>query len=466
MKTLHLQLTVIVALVAAISMNSFGQEAEVSEPDTAKPSKAELLRSKTTYKPIIGIGSGFYNYFGEINHNPFSSPNVSSYGAGVYVGRNVSPSFAVDFNFTLGRLTATEKTSTLFRNFQSDIATGSVSLTYNFAGVLPPNKILNPFVSAGVGYLHFDTKADMKDSNGIPYYYWADGSFRSLPQDDPLAENATIIHRDYVYETDLRKANLDSLGKYSQNAISLPFTFGLNFNVSPRTSMRLATTYYYNFTDLIDNYTSEGVGDRQGDDAKDAFLYTTFSLHFDLFSPKEEKKSMYDDIDFTDLVADDEDKDGISDERDKCPDSPASSKVDENGCPEDSDGDGIPDYRDEEPSSAAGVPVDAQGNTIGEVAMEEALNDSVAVEHARIFEVFPSMKEQFKPLSERKKNVSSGIKYNASPLTEDKIALVDANKDGILTPDEVEKIIDDFFDGLSPFNAKEILEIIDYLFEQ
>lgn len=466
MKTLHTTFPIIVALVATICLNGFAQDNTVSKQDTTQPSKAELIRANTSFKPILGIGTGFYNYFGEINHNPFSSPHVSSYGAGVYVSKAVSPSFAVDFNFTIGRLTATEKTATIFRNFRSDIETGSVSLTYNFARLLKPDKVLNPFVSAGVGYLHFDTKSDMEDGNGIPYHYWTDGSLRSLPQDDPLAENATILHRDYVYETDLRQANLDSLGKYSQSAITFPFSVGLNFKVSPRTSMRLTSTYYYNLTDLIDNYTSEGVGDRKGDDAQDAFLYTTFSLHFDLFSPKVEKKTRYDDIDFTDLVPDDADKDGISDDKDNCPDSPASAKVDENGCPEDGDKDGVPDYKDEEPNSAAGSIVDANGRALTDGIISEMGQDTLATEHARIFEVYPSMRELYKPLKTGESKRSSTSTYTGTILTEDEIALVDANKDGILTPEEVEKIIDEFFEGLSPFTAKEILEIIDYLFEQ
>lgn len=46
----------------------------------------------------------------------------------------------------------------------------------------------------------------------------------------------------------------------------------------------------------------------------------------------------------------DSDQDGISDKRDKCPDSPIASEVDELGCPIDSDNDGIADYLDECPT--------------------------------------------------------------------------------------------------------------------
>ena len=57
----------------------------------------------------------------------------------------------------------------------------------------------------------------------------------------------------------------------------------------------------------------------------------------------------------------DTDGDGVSDNVDKCPNTPAGAKVDENGCPVDSDNDGVADYLDKCPNTPAGVKVDANG---------------------------------------------------------------------------------------------------------
>ncbi|MBD2714666.1 OmpA family protein [Hymenobacter sp. BT646] len=46
----------------------------------------------------------------------------------------------------------------------------------------------------------------------------------------------------------------------------------------------------------------------------------------------------------------DEDGDGVSDRKDKCPATPAGVAVDANGCPLDGDGDGVPDYQDKCPT--------------------------------------------------------------------------------------------------------------------
>ncbi|NPA30137.1 MAG: OmpA family protein [Epsilonproteobacteria bacterium] len=63
----------------------------------------------------------------------------------------------------------------------------------------------------------------------------------------------------------------------------------------------------------------------------------------------------------------DADEDGVLDSRDKCPDTPMGTIVDENGCPmpKDSDGDGVVDGVDQCPNTPAGFKVDAQGCAVG-----------------------------------------------------------------------------------------------------
>jgi outer membrane protein OmpA-like peptidoglycan-associated protein len=57
----------------------------------------------------------------------------------------------------------------------------------------------------------------------------------------------------------------------------------------------------------------------------------------------------------------DADGDGVADKDDKCPDTPKGVKVDAKGCPLDQDNDGIPDYLDKCPDTPAGVAVDKKG---------------------------------------------------------------------------------------------------------
>jgi len=57
----------------------------------------------------------------------------------------------------------------------------------------------------------------------------------------------------------------------------------------------------------------------------------------------------------------DADSDGVTDDKDKCPDTPANVKVDVKGCPLDSDRDGVADYLDKCPGTPAGAPVNSDG---------------------------------------------------------------------------------------------------------
>lgn len=57
----------------------------------------------------------------------------------------------------------------------------------------------------------------------------------------------------------------------------------------------------------------------------------------------------------------DSDRDGVIDDRDRCPNTPSGVTVDANGCPIDSDNDGVADYLDKCPGTPAGVKVDTTG---------------------------------------------------------------------------------------------------------
>ena len=57
----------------------------------------------------------------------------------------------------------------------------------------------------------------------------------------------------------------------------------------------------------------------------------------------------------------DTDGDGVTDDMDKCPNTPSGVKVDGTGCPIDSDGDGVADYLDKCPNTTKGTRVDNSG---------------------------------------------------------------------------------------------------------
>ena len=427
--------------------------------DTLRAQRKAWNEENTIYKPIIGLGAGVFNYFGEINNNERTNPLINNYGFQASVIKNFTPSFGVRFDVAYGKISARERSLEQTRNFSTDIVAFNLHATYNFAGILPPKRFLNPYISVGVGAINFDAKGDLRDENGIAYNYWNDGTIRSLPEmADGSNDDADILRADYIYETDLRKANLDSLGNYAQFAFAIPVTFGLNFRVSPRSMIRLSSTFSYTLTDLVDNYTKDGVQGRKGNAANDMFLFTAISYHFDFFSPKKEKKSRYDETEFFSLEGY-EDGDGVANEKDMCPLTPSGVGVDESGCPLDSDGDGVYDYADDEPNTDANLNVNEKGVGLTSDMITYSEDDTLATLRSQMFDVYPDLKEIYGTNNtDESENSSAGSAGNYD--------LIDTDQNGTISVSEVYNAIDLFFDGELNVNAQYINDLIDYFFDQ
>lgn len=104
------------------------------------------------------------------------------------------------------------------------------------------------------------------------------------------------------------------------------FGGGFNIRLNSVMSLQLQESFMYTTADNID-YT-------EGGGANDGYLYHTAGLTFNLGKKK------------------DADMDGVSDKKDKCPNTPPGVAVDDNGCPLDRDKDGVADYMDTCPDAA------------------------------------------------------------------------------------------------------------------
>ncbi|GAC1377559.1 MAG: hypothetical protein NVS3B25_08320 [Hymenobacter sp.] len=115
------------------------------------------------------------------------------------------------------------------------------------------------------------------------------------------------------------------------NQIRRPEVFGaagLRFRLSDAVALDLQTSQHYPFTERSDNLYGPV---NPADKLYDRFLVHSLGLTIALGQAK------------------DADGDGVSDKKDKCPNTPKGVAVDANGCPLDKDGDGVPDYQDKCP---------------------------------------------------------------------------------------------------------------------
>ena len=410
------------------------------------------------YKPIISYGNGLFTYFGDVNDNYRKNPVVGRIGYHVGLSRNINDFLDLNFTSIHGYLTGNERTDERYINFQTEILSGGVSVYYNFSNFIKKPLPISPFISLGVEYFDYNSKGDLYDAQGNYYYYWSDGSLRNIPENSPQSSNSVILNRDYNYETDLRDLNLDGLGKYQQVAVAIPIDIGFDFPVNKWVTLRFGNQIHFSFSDLIDNVSSKSEGIRQGGKSKDKFMYTYFTLRFNLFtgfSDSEEEDSKYNKADFEGINGD-EDSDGVSDFDDMCPGTGQGIVVDSKGCPKDSDGDGIPDYLDkEENTSKNAYYVDVNGIGKSEQDYENSISaDTVAVLANDVYKYYPSLKKGTKQFE------------SVFIMVPKKFRMFDINKDEYISPDELSKAIDLFFDFDSNLTIDDIYELNDFFFSQ
>lgn len=260
-------------------------------------------------KPIIGLGVGIFSYFGNVK-NPYGgnlqNPGVSRLAYDIVFAQKLSDHFEFNLYGMEGKLGQYIRSVNFNWNFESQIDGGGVHLVYKFL----PKQTISPFVLLGVESFEFLSKTDMRDKSGNEYYYWSDGSIRSLPQNAPNASTATILTPDYTYETDIRSLNLDGSGKYTEQTFAIPIGGGFMIHVNKKADFTIGSTLHYTFTDHIDGLTPSVSGPLKGTHYHDMFLMSYVSLRYDLSSAKkmrehgEEDESRYDGVDFASLLDD------------------------------------------------------------------------------------------------------------------------------------------------------------------
>lgn len=130
--------------ISCVALSATAQEDGTSETgiDNATKEDKEAVRAarkawndeNTIYKPVIGLGAGFFNYFGEINNNERINPVINNYGFQASVFKNFSPSFGLEFDVAYGRMSARERSIDRNLNFSTEVVNFNLKATYNFAG--------------------------------------------------------------------------------------------------------------------------------------------------------------------------------------------------------------------------------------------------------------------------------------------------------------------------------------------
>lgn len=425
----------------------------------AAPGKSEQAFTP----PAVSVGPGILFYSGDLGTDRQTESIFSQAGFQLELQFITKSRLSISAFYLSGQVAANNYNYTRPLNFQSKIFSQGLQARYDFINKKNPEAIITPFLSAGIELLVFRSYTDLLDENGIAYHYWSDGTIRSEDQYSTNAPNAIQLYRDYVYETNIRDADLDGFGKYRENALGFPIGGGFRMRLSNRSSIHFSGTYHLVQSDLIDGISNESAGNRRGDKANDRLIFTSAMFRYDFGAKRNKDKDEFKNVDFGRLEKEDADKDGVPDVKDVVIDT-VSKQVDASGRPLDTDKDGIPDYRDKEAGSKAGLPVNEDGVTITPKMLEEKLQKDSLLALPAVVEYLQSY-DRLNPDSKPSGNATGNKKATPKEIPARFIS-VDSNRDGFISPPEIGKATEDFMAGKSSFDSKTFYKLIDFYFKQ
>ena len=248
----------------------------------------------------------------------------------------------------------------------------------------------------------------------------------------------------------MRNLDLYGYGEYAKTSVAFPVDAGFNVTITDRVTCRFGCAAHFPLTDYIDNVKG-GKGWKN-----DIVVNTYVSLSIDLFSTDDEIAAVenFRNLKFTVTDHLDEDGDGVDDFNDECPGTPKDVKVNQYGCPIDTDKDGVPDYLDKEPNTPIGKIVTSSGIKLEERQILMLLYNPDAVKHSdtRVYS--------------NTANGQSSSNIDATKGIPAKYKFVDTDNDNYISHEELQKAIDDIFEGTSTLSPADINGLQDFFFEQ
>ncbi|OWP63933.1 hypothetical protein CDA63_06890 [Hymenobacter amundsenii] len=239
-------------------------------------------------KTNISVYYNWLQYHGDLGSEWFKHDKVE-YGLGLTVSRYIAPGLDIGLDLSYGDM-----------KFSADY----------------PKNTYYPIRRFDANVVNVGIPIKLKLNNG-----WA------LKEDAFIAPYLVVQPGVFFASPDLYDINDRIVGNSDVYAFDIQAAAGIKLNFSESVGLFIQTGQHYPLTDQVDGITNVGK-------KNDRYLQHKLGLSFNLGKAK------------------DTDADGVSDRKDKCPDTPSGVAVDENGCPLDGDKDGVPDYQDQCPTEA------------------------------------------------------------------------------------------------------------------
>jgi hypothetical protein len=338
----------------------------------------------------VGASLGIFNVSGDVASRPFTFPNFEVH---------VRKAFGYVFSLRLQYLNAQAKglnwlaSSGYVNNTAFAGYTGQVYYNYKthvqdlgLQGIITLNNIrfhkqkagIVIYGGGGIGLTAFQAKVNARDANGGLYTnvfqqaftQFGPGTYKQRKE----IRNYLKANMDDTYETMAQNENTRRpiLGSQTLKPSGTVLA-GIEFKLSKRINLALEDRWTFVKTDLLDGQEWEETNTLTRD--FDSYNYASLGLNVNLGAKAVEPLWWLNPLDYaySELnnpkhmklpkpVFNDADGDGVIDELDREPNTPAGCPVDTHGVTKDTDGDGVPDCKDKQlitPTECQ--PVDADG---------------------------------------------------------------------------------------------------------
>ncbi|MEO8887588.1 MAG: DUF6089 family protein [Mucilaginibacter sp.] len=307
----------------------------VTDPNYVKPFSGDAAFNTWS----IGVNVGMLSTYTPLQNNSrqdFMSPQVAL-GYGLYIKKQILPSFGIQADYLGGKIEANN--SAMRPAPFNNSAYNSVSTSLNYAVSLSGNYTLaninwhykttgiQPYFTAGGGFMGYKPVLTPSDGTAKVNFKNTDGGKISefyVPIGVGFKLNVSkAVNIDLGYQVSF--VNSDNLDGYNYSNNNDRFSYahiGLEFALGSRSKPQLATHNPVN--SMRDEYMMDEARLQMAIDAQKA---QNDQLRNDLNAAKNEMNAS-----LAKFTAD-SDGDGVPDFLDKCPGTPAGTKVDGAGCP-------------------------------------------------------------------------------------------------------------------------------------